>query len=191
MADYVINEKYREKKTTVPEESKEILKLAVNLIKTKMWEQEFKEEACSSVGDIVNLNWSPPLMHLFLKGLIYSKLKQESLAQCIVKTVKKDTIPPLLFGLRVDLDQTSGSKWLLKHLSRLGLSISPEEVTLYRQSVLGTSTTLSTTLQNVPFIQWSTNNVDDNLATLDGKRTFHGMGIVAAVTPSGSFSQFT
>ena len=181
MADYVINEKYREKKTTVPEESKEILKLAVNLIKTKMWEQEFKEEAYSSVGDIVNLNWSPPLMHLFLKGLIYSKLKHESLAQCIVKTVKKDTIPPLLFGLRVDLDQTSGSKWLL----------SPEEVTLYRQSVLGTSTTLSTTLQNVPFIQWSTNNVDDNLATLDGKRTFHGMGIVAAVTPSGSFSQFT
>ena len=49
MADYVINEKYREKKTTVPEESKEILKLAANLIKAKMWEQEFKKEAYSSV----------------------------------------------------------------------------------------------------------------------------------------------
>ena len=82
------------------------------------------------VGDIANL--SPPLMCFFLKGLINSKLKQESVAQCIVKTVKQDTISPLLFGLRVDLDQTSGSKGLLRHLSRLGLSISPEEVTFYR-----------------------------------------------------------
>ena len=41
------------------------------------------------------------------------------------------------------------------------------------------------------YIQWSTDNVDHNLAILDGKETFHGIGILVAVTPSGSFSQLT
>ena len=31
--------------------------------------------------------------------------------------------------------------------------------------------------------------MDDNLATLDGKRTFHGMGIIASVAASGSIKQ--
>ena len=43
--------------------------------------------------------------------------------------------------------------------------------------------------KNGAFIQWSADNVDNNLAILYGKGTFHGLGIVAVVTPSGSFSQ--
>ena len=191
MADYLINEKYKGKKTTVQEESKRIQTLAANLIKTEIREREFNEETYPSVGDIANLTWSPPLLRHFLKGLINSELKQESLVQCIVKAVKKDTIPSLLFGLVVDLDRAFGSKGLLRHLSRLGLLITPDEVTLYRQSVLEASIALSTTLQNGAFIQWSTDNVDHNLATLGGKGTFHGMGILAAVIPFGSFSQLT
>ena len=46
-----------------------------------------------------------------------------------------------------------------------------------------------TTLPNNSFVQWSADNVDHNLATLDGKETFHGMGIIASVTPSGSIEQ--
>ena len=85
---------------------------------------------------------------------------------------KKDTILHLLFGLGVDLDQTFGSKRLPRHLSRLGLSIKPDEVTLYWQPALDTSTTLSTTLQNGAFIHWSVDNVDHNLATLMEKERF-------------------
>jgi len=33
------------------------------------------------------------------------------------------------------------------------------------------------------FIQYIADNVDHNTRTLDGKDTFHGMGIIAAVTP--------
>ena len=93
-------------------------------------------------------------MRHFLKGLINSELTQESLGQCIVKAVKKYTIPPLLFGVGVDLDQTFGSKWLLRHLPRLGLPITLDEVT-HQQSILEASTTLSATLQDFAFIQWS------------------------------------
>ena len=62
MADYLLNEKYREKKTTVQEESKRIQTLAENLIKAEIREREFKKETYPSAGDIANLNWSPPLL---------------------------------------------------------------------------------------------------------------------------------
>ena len=46
-----------------------------------------------------------------------------------------------------------------------------------------------TTLPNNSFVQRSADNVDHNLATLDGKGTFHGMGIIASVAPSGTVEQ--
>ena len=79
MADYLINEKYREKKKSVQEESKRIQTLAANLIKAKLREHEINKETYPSLGNIANLNWSLPLLRHFLKGLINSELKQESL----------------------------------------------------------------------------------------------------------------
>ena len=38
------------------------------------------------------------------------------------------------------------------------------------------------------FAQWVADNVDHNTATLDGKNTWHGMGIIAASIGNGSFS---
>ena len=36
------------------------------------------------------------------------------------------------------------------------------------------------------FVQYGADNVDHNMCTLDGHGTFHGMGIIAAVTPETS-----
>ena len=47
-----------------------------------------------------------------------------------------------------------------------------------------------TTLPNNTFVQWSADIVDRNLATLDGKGTFHWIGIIAWVTPSSGLKQF-
>ena len=33
------------------------------------------------------------------------------------------------------------------------------------------------------FLQYSADNVDHNMRSIDGKGTFHGMGIIAMVTP--------
>ena len=38
-------------------------------------------------------------------------------------------------------------------------------------------------LTNGSFAQYVGDNVDHNLATLDGSNTFHGMGMIAAITP--------
>jgi len=35
------------------------------------------------------------------------------------------------------------------------------------------------------FTQWVADNIDHNVATLDGQGTFHGMGIIAVSTPKG------
>ena len=42
------------------------------------------------------------------------------------------------------------------------------------------------TVPSIPpgsFVQYSADNVDHNSCTLDGKDTFHGMGVIACVTP--------
>ena len=74
MADYLINEKYREKMTTVQEESKRIQTLAANFFKAEIRECEFNKETYPSAADFANLNWSLPLLHHFLKGLIKNRL---------------------------------------------------------------------------------------------------------------------
>lgn len=36
------------------------------------------------------------------------------------------------------------------------------------------------------FLQYAVDNVDHNVRSIDGKNTFHGMGIITAVTPASS-----
>ena len=64
-------------------------------------------------------------------------------------------------------------------LARLGYSITYDEINWFKQSSLQVSN------QDLPesfpesFTQWSGNNVDHNIATLDGEGTFHEMGIIS------------
>ena len=39
------------------------------------------------------------------------------------------------------------------------------------------------------FVQYAADNVDHNIRTLDGHDTFHGMGMIAAITPGTRSSQ--
>ena len=149
------------------EESKRLLTLSAKLIKAEIREQEYQNDFYPDPSDIEALNWSPPLLKHLLNSLIKSDLKQEFLAQCIVKATKRDVIPPLLFALGVDLDQSFGSRWLISYMPKLGISITESEVRLYRQSLLTADTEPLSTLPNDCFVQWSADNVDHNLATLD------------------------
>ena len=81
-----------------------------------------------------------------------------------------------------------GSRWLVSYLSKLG-AITEDEVRLYRQSLLKFESEPIPVLPEDSFVQWSSDNVDHNLVTLDGKGTFHGMGTIASVTPSGYLQQ--
>ena len=69
-------------------------------------------------------------------------------------------------------------------MAQLGFSITYDEVVRYKQSVIQ-SETLESLLTEYPpdtFTQWAADNVDHNVATLDGQGTFHGMEILAIST---------
>ena len=82
-----------------------------------------------------------------------------------------------------------GSSWLIDELSKLGFSVSYQEVRRFKQSVAENDDSLNSMVSARPeFAQWVADNVDHNTATLDGKNTLHGMGIIAASIGNGSFS---
>ena len=39
------------------------------------------------------------------------------------------------------------------------------------------------------FVQFAADNADNNNCTIDGKDTFHAMGMIAAVTPASKYEQ--
>ena len=123
----------------------------------------------------------------FMKVLVPSVTKQVSIGQCLLKAARpRSVIPPLLFGLGVEMDHVFGCKWLINELSRLGFSISYDEVTRYKQSVVKNETIEDLQPECFPgsITQWVADNVDHNIATLDGRGTFHGMGIVSVSAPT-------
>ncbi len=74
---------------------------------------------------------------------------------------------------------------LIDEMSRLGFSTSYDEVNRYKQSVIQSESldNLLTMYYPGTFTQWVADNVDHNVATLDGQGSLHGMGIMAISTP--------
>ena len=79
------------------------------------------------------------------------------------------------------MDHVFGSKRLVNELSLFGFSISYDEVTRYKQSVIQNENLDDILLKYLPgtFTQWVADNVDHNVITLDGQDTFHDMGVIA------------
>jgi len=81
--------------------------------------------------------------------------------------------------------------WLIAELSRLGFSVTYDEVIRYKQSVLHDDSELQSPAASFPanFTQFVADNVHHNVVMLDGKGTFHGMGITAVSTKTEAWSE--
>ncbi len=188
MVKYIINEKwYSEKKAAIEDEAERVVIAAAKIIKIR--EQNFDLESYPTNEDIIKTDrgskWIPGHLQTFLKIIIPSELKQNSIGHSIVQSSRRKVITPTLFGLGVEMDHVFGSRWLIDEMSRLGFSITYDEVNRYKQSVIQSESLDSLLSEYFPgtFTQWVADNVDHNVATLDGKGTFHGMGIIAVSTP--------
>ena len=125
-------------------------------------------------------NWVLPLMQLFLKKLIVDEIKQIALGHCIVQASRpRFAVSPIVLGVGVSVDYHTSKPRVVQLLSRLGLSISPDAVNRFKQSVTQSCD------ENLPhhyvnvFTQWAADDVDRNINTLDGQGTFHEMGIIS------------
>ena len=124
----------------------------------------------NDISDIeTGRKWLPESLFILLSHLLKSEIKINSIGQCIVEAARpRSVIAPIPFGLGVETDHVTGSKWLVDHLSRLGFSITHEEVGRYKQSVIQTEDILRY-LPRGEFGQWVADNADHDSLTLYGK----------------------
>ena len=193
-AEYLINDKwYQSRKDIVEEEAERVVKQAAKIILGQIRSAQYDVEEYPLHEQISSIKfgkeWVPGYLRLFIETLVKKDLKQTSIAQTIVNAVRPmSTIAPIMFGLGVEVDKVFGSRWLLTELNRLGFSISYDEVTRYKQSVVNNESINDFIKSNLSgsFSQWSADNVDHNVCTIDGKGTLHGMGLVVSTTPGAS-----
>ena len=91
-------------------------------------------------------------------------------------------LAPLQFGLGVQLYHHFASWFLIDSLHHHGFCCSYQEVQQFEHNAAQSHGTDIPNL-TTEFVQYGADNVDHNICTLDGHGTFHGMGMIAAVTP--------
>ena len=89
---------------------------------------------------------------------------------------------PLQVGLGIQLHHHYASRFLIDTLHQHGVCCSYNQFHQFEQSaVLNYGTDIPN--HSSQFIQYVADNVDHNIRTLDGNDTFHGMGMIATITP--------
>ena len=83
-----------------------------------------------------------------------------------------------------------GSRWLNIQLLKFGFGESYNEITRFKQTLVANESVeqLLKSYTSEVFVTFIGDNVDHNVAILDGKGTFHGMGIIAAIANKGQIN---
>ena len=194
ICDKLINDEwYKRREGNNEDEAKRIIKQAAKLILGELKSTVFDVTEYPSHEMIKDIpfgkSWVPSYLRLLMEILVKNDLKQASIGQAIVSASRpRSCISPILFGLGVDSDKVFGSRWLLTELSRLGFSVSYDEVRRYKRNVVKNESITDYIKTNLvgSFGQWSSDNADHDFCTLDGKGTLHGMGLVFSSTPSNN-----
>lgn len=83
------------------------------------------------------------------------------------------------------MHQNVGSWSLIDILYNLGFCFSYSELQRFEKCAAFAQGISLPSCQEENCVQFIAYNVDHNICTLDGNETFHGMGIVAGITPGG------
>ncbi|XP_069109699.1 uncharacterized protein [Argopecten irradians] len=193
-ASNILNTFYKEPKTTNTEEEKrKIISTAAKLIKCDIKDiASRKSTSTYPTAEEVSSNDSnvafvPDSLQLLLRTLFSEKdvdLKVASIGQAIMQSsAPRGIIAPLQLGLGIQTHHQFGSRFLVDTLNSLGFCLSYSEVQSYERNAAMSHGTQIEGVTRDHMIQFVADNVDHNLRTLDGKGTFHGMGIIAGITP--------
>ena len=164
-------------------------KIVRDEIREKLYDMKFYPSNEEILSSSQNSQWIPHHLQTFLQLVVISEVKQNSIGHAIVQASRpRSVIAPIMFGVGIEMDHVFGSKWLINELSRLGFSISYDEVVKYKQSVIQSETVENVLSEYIPgtFTQWVADNVDHDVVSLDGQGSFHGMGIIVVSSPKDS-----
>lgn len=186
MASYIVSDEwYKERNNDSKKESERVMIAAAKLVREEIRARNYNKDVYPGINEIKSSeecgDFLTPSLRVFLETLIKDELKCDVIGQAITQAARPNSvISPLLFGLGIELDHVFGSKWLTEELSSFGLSITYNEVQLFKQSILQQQTLQSLSPPPFPTLgQYIADNADSNIRTLDGTGTFHGMGIIA------------
>lgn len=142
------------------------------------------------------LDYLPLSLRCLLQNLFFGKdihRKVASIGQSVVQAVRpRALVAPLQLGLSVQLHHHFRSRFLVDSLSAMGYCSSYSEVQRFEENAVASvgQDVLGGTIDRMDMaLLFAADNVDHNIITLDGKGTFHGMGMVAAVTPGRKVSR--
>ena len=173
------------------EEKKHIIKAAAQLIKNDIKLVEPSTENYPPVTEIETeercLNFVPDSLKLLLERILVDKdvgLKLASIEQAIMQAARlRVLLAPLQVGLGLQIHHHFASCFLIDSLCRHRFCCSYQEVKRFGKNAAVDQAT-DTPNHTSEFAQYVADNVDHNIRTLDGNDTFHGMGIIASVTPA-------
>ena len=173
------------------EEMLRIIKTAARLIENDIKSIITPKDTYPSIDNIScdanAIDYIPLSLQLFMKTMYSSKgndLKLASIGQSLMQAVcPRAILGPLQLSLGVQMHHHFASRFLIDTLSEHGFSCSYAEVQRYERSAAVAHGSHTTTNSEDNFIQFIADNVDHNIATLDGIATFHGIGIIATITP--------
>ena len=142
------------------------------------------------------LEFVPESLRLMLQLLFVGKdvsRKCASIGQSIVQAVRpRAVIAPLQLGLCGQMHHLFRSRFLIDNLSVMGYCSSYSDVQRFENNAADAIAPdmLGGDIDILDMaLLFAADNVDHNIVTLDGKGTFHGMGMIAAITPGKQVSQ--
>ena len=198
-ASSILYDFYSEPRSTEPESDKQkVVLAAAQLLRSDIKSlNTFRDIYPSSHTMTIaeGKKFLPDTLRVFLEAMIIGKnadIKIASIGQAIMQAVRPHVLlAPLQVGLGVQMHRKFGSEFLINSLYRHGFSISYSEVKKFEANAAASSRT-DINFQAGEFgqcLQFIADNIDHNLCTIDGLHTFHGMGIIATVTPSNKSIQ--
>ncbi|WAR13477.1 hypothetical protein MAR_027657 [Mya arenaria] len=191
-ADSILHSFHRSSsKANTESEKNAVIKTAAKLIIKDIKDMQFSKEIYPSVDEMItietNKKYVPSSLMLFLEHLVTSKnadTKTIAIGQSIVQSaIPRGAILPLQLGFGVQIHHHFGSKFVVDTLNSLGFSSSYTEVQKYEAAAATNWSIGIEKEQTDKAFQCVADDVDHNLATVDGHNTFHGMGIIATILP--------
>ena len=134
------------------------------------------------------LDYLPKSLHSMLNIMFVGTDKNEKVASIghsiIQATRPRAVIAPLQIGLASQLHFLYKSRFLVDTLSTMGFCSSYGELKRFQMNAAGVVAP-DILGDNVPdMVVFAADNVDHNILTIDGRGSFHGMGMIAATTPA-------
>ena len=173
-----------------------LLKASALILRTDIKSIEGELESYPNTNSLViqsALEFLPESLRFFLNQLFPGKNTDCEVAgighALIQSTRPRAIISPLHIGIAVQLHYHFRSRFLIDTLYNLGFCSSYSEVLRFEENAASCrSDNLISEIKSTGICLFAADNVDHNIVTLNGQGVFHGMGMIAMITPKNTRS---